>query len=167
MADKQEIETGKTQLNRRINTRSNSRLIAVQALYSAEFSEEKTDNPQQLAETILATFKENNADKIFSRAAKNIDKKFYRDIVAGTLNNLDKIDPVISESLAKEWNISKVSPMVKIILRLGGFELKFVEKVPAKVVIKEYLRIAEKFSGEKELKFINAVLDNMAKKIRI
>lgn len=69
------------------------------------------------------------------------------------------IDEII-EKAAPDWTLSKMTTIDRNILRLGMYELLFVdkEKVPAKVAINEAVELAKKFGGAKSGRFINGVM---------
>ena len=62
--------------------------------------------------------------------------------------------------------MEKLDGVARQVLRLGAFELKFIKNIPLKVVIDEYVDIAASFFDSKKITFINATLENLAKKFR-
>lgn len=81
-----------------------------------------------------------------------------------TWENLNVCDELISSSIIK-WNLSRLSPVDKSILRLGVYQLKFCSEIPPKVVINEAIEIAKKFSTDRSPAFVNGVLDAVLRKI--
>ena len=82
----------------------------------------------------------------------------------GTWENLAACDELISASTIK-WQMSRLSPVDKSILRLAVYQLKFCSDVPTKVVINEAIELAKKFSTVQSSSFVNGVLDAIVKKI--
>ena len=78
--------------------------------------------------------------------------------------NLARCDELISESTIK-WQISRLSPVDKSILRLAVYQLMFCDDIPPKVVINEAIELAKKFSTVQSSGFVNGVLDAALKKI--
>lgn len=88
-----------------------------------------------------------------------IDNKYVRDVVNGVLENLDNIDNVISKYL-DNWDLDRLGKTDKAILRLATFEMLHYD-TPKVVVINEAVELAKKYSDDKIVKLINAVLDKI------
>lgn len=88
-----------------------------------------------------------------------IDNKYVRDIVNGVLENIDNIDKIINKYL-ENWNLNRLGKTDKAILRLGTYELLYFD-TPDVVVINEAVELAKKYSDDKVVKLINAVLDKI------
>ena len=92
-------------------------------------------------------------------------RRLATDWTRGTWENLVQCDELIADSAIK-WQLSRLSPVDKSILRLAVYQLKFSPDIPAKVVINEAIELAKKFSTDKSPAFINGVLDAVLKKLR-
>lgn len=88
-----------------------------------------------------------------------IDNKFVRDIVGGVLENKDNIDKIISKYL-ENWDLDRLGKTDRAILRLSTYEMLYYN-TPKVVVINEAVELAKKYSDEKIVKLINAVLDKI------
>ena len=88
-----------------------------------------------------------------------IDNKYVRDIVNGVLENTDNIDKIINKYL-ENWNLNRLGKTDKAILRLGTYELLYFD-TPDVVAINEAVELAKKYSDDKVVKLINAVLDKV------
>ena len=88
-----------------------------------------------------------------------IDNKYVRDIVNGVLENIDNIDKIINKYL-ENWNLNRLGKTDKAILRLGTYELLYFD-TPDVVAINEAVELAKKYSDDKVVKLINAVLDKV------
>ncbi len=88
-----------------------------------------------------------------------IDNKYVKDIVNGVLNNIDKIDSTISKYL-ENWDLNRLGKTDKAILRLATYEMLYYD-TPNIVVINEAIELAKKYSDDKVVKVINAVLDKI------
>ena len=88
-----------------------------------------------------------------------IDNKYVRDIVNGVLENIDNIDKIINKYL-ENWNLNRLGKTDKAILRLGTYELLYFD-TPDVVAINEAVELAKKYSDDKVVKLINAVLDKI------
>ncbi len=76
--------------------------------------------------------------------------------------NRAAIDAMIEERLV-DWTLERLSPSVLALLRLGVAELRFMEGVPPKVAINEYVELAKRFAEAEAPSLVNAVLDRIHK----
>ncbi len=88
-----------------------------------------------------------------------IDNKFVRDVVYGVFDNIENIDKVISKYL-DNWDLDRLGKTDKAILRLGTYEMLYYD-TPKVVVINEAVELSKKYSDDKIVKLINAVLDKI------
>jgi N utilization substance protein B len=82
-------------------------------------------------------------------------------LVKGTLEHLSEIDGSI-EKCSKNWDLPRMPAMDRAILRLGAFELLKTD-TPVRVVINECVELAKTYGTEHSSKFINGILDSIAK----
>ena len=83
---------------------------------------------------------------------------FAKEIIIGTINNIDFVDNVINEKL-ENWNLNNIAIIDKCILRFSIYSLIFQKDIPKNVIINEAIDIARKFGNEKSYQFINGILD--------
>jgi len=107
-----------------------------------------------------------DADKNLESFRAKIDEVFLNNLVSGVALDLKTIDAEISQFLSGDWNLEKLDDVARQILRVCTFELKFLSQIPAKVVIDEYVDIAASFFDQKRTSFFNAIIENLAKKLR-
>lgn len=88
-----------------------------------------------------------------------IDNKYVRDIVNGVIENIDEIDKIINKYL-DNWDLDRLGKTDKAILRLAAYEMIYYD-TPKIVVINEAVELAKKYSDDKVIKLINAVLDKI------
>ena len=88
-----------------------------------------------------------------------MDNQYVRDIVNGVLEHLEDIDALITKYL-DNWDLDRLGKTDKAILRLGTYELMYYD-TPKIVVINEAVELAKKYSDDKIVKLINAVLDKI------
>jgi len=141
--------------------RSAARLAAVQALYQMDVSGKGVIDA--LAE-FEAFWIGREVEGITFGQAEN---DFFRDILAGVVRDQRSIDVKVDAALADGWPLARVEAVLRAILRAGTYELMFRKDVPARVVISEYVEIAHSFYGEDEPGLVNAVLDAIARQIRV
>jgi N utilization substance protein B len=94
------------------------------------------------------------------------DVIFFDDVVKGTIARRDEIDGLVAGKLASGWKIERLDRTMLQILRAGTYELLARADVPTNTAINEYLDVAHAFFDEKEAKFVNGVLDAVAKAVR-
>ncbi len=140
--------------------RSAARLAAVQALYQMEAS------GQGVNDTIAEFATHRLGGEIDGARLHAADGKFFADIVSGAVETQARLDPYLERQLAKGWTLARIDATARAILRAGLYELIRRPDVPSKVVIDEYLEIANAFFDGDEPKFINAVLDAAAREAR-
>ena len=140
--------------------KSASRLFAVQALFQMEVSGQTVEAVTREFEThrFGATYDEGE----FAEG----DVDHFRAVVAAAVNWQAKIDQMTDRALVAKWPIDRIDPVIRALFRAAGAEL--TEMVtPPKVTITEYVDVAKAFFPEgKESKFVNAVLDHMAREAK-
>ena len=136
--------------------RSAARLAAVQALFQMDAA--GTGVESVILEFTNHRFLETTDDIDLH----DVDQSFFMQIVRGAVESQSNIDRYIENKLAENWTLSRVDATARAILRAGLFELIRLPDVPYKVVIDEYIDIANSFFDGDDHKFINAVLDAAA-----
>jgi len=140
--------------------RAAARLAAVQALY--QFEMEATRLPQLLDEFHMHRLGAEIEDDQYAAA----DVRFFDDVVKGAIARRDEIDGIVAGKLASGWKIERLDRTMLQILRAGSYELLARADVPTGTVISEYVDVAHAFFDEREAKFVNGVLDAVAKAVR-
>ncbi len=88
-----------------------------------------------------------------------MDNNFIKDIVYGVFDNIKSIDKTISKYL-ENWDLDRLGKTDKAILRMATYEILFFD-TPNVVAINEAVELSKKYSDEKVVKLINAVLDKI------
>ncbi|KRL86834.1 transcription antitermination factor NusB [Lacticaseibacillus pantheris] len=86
--------------------------------------------------------------------------EYLFDLVNGVLAKQDELDAAIKPELRSGWTMARLSKPDLVLLRLGLYEIKFEDDVPAKVAVNEVLELAKQYSDDSAVKFINGVLGN-------
>ena len=94
-------------------------------------------------------------------------KKFIKDIVNGAIERKDLIQELIDKDLKNDINENKTELIVKLMIMAAIYEFMFMHKTPTKVVINEYLKVADFFVQESQKGFLNAILEKASKISRI
>ena len=126
------------------NPKNNPRVIIIQKLYGKIFNQE---------EKILFP--------------KHRFKKFIKDIVEGSIERKEVIDDEIKKHLSKDLNLRNLDKVFQVIIQSAIFEMLYKQRIPRKVIIKEYLVASNFFLSESQTKYLNAILDKISKVIRI
>jgi len=144
--------------------KSVARLMAIQILFQYDFYN-KSKSIEDIKEEILDHYLINFEDDVKSFRSK-IDKKHLNNIIPNIIASFDILDQEIKEFLDSKIDYTKIENITKQILRVAIFEIKYFDKIPARVVISEYTDISSSFDGESKVKFVNSILENIAKKNR-
>ena len=124
--------------------KNNPRVIIIQKLYGKFFNDnEKIDFP------------------------KHRFKKFIKDVVSGTIERDEILIEELDKNLGNEFRINNLDKLFQVILKSATYELLYKPNVSIKIIIKEYLNASNFFLDDSQTKYLNALLDNIAKKIRI
>jgi N utilization substance protein B len=134
-------------------SRRKARILAFQALYS--FDVGKMDSEQLVS---LSWVESKSLEKLSE--SSNL---YTRLLIAGTLENLERIDENISKNLTN-WDFDRLNRVDLAILRISAYALLYQKDLHPSIVIDEAVQIAKEFGSEDSFKFINAVLDNIQKK---
>jgi len=140
--------------------RAAARLAAVQALY--QFEMEATPQASLLDEFHRHRLGMEIDDAQFAQA----EVAFFDDVVKGVIARRDEIDDLLTSKLAEGWALPRLDKTMLQILRAGAWELLARADVPTGAAISEYLDVAHAFFDAREAKFVNGVLDAVAKQVR-
>jgi N utilization substance protein B len=94
------------------------------------------------------------------------DMAFFRALVSGVVDAQRRIDPIIHAALPPTWPLTRIDLTLRAILRSGVFELLSRRDIPARVVITEYVDIANAFFSADEPGLVNGLLDRVARDTR-
>jgi len=125
------------------NPKQNPRVIIIQKLYGKFFNDD--------------------AELIFP---KHRFKKFIKDIVLGTIERNDLIKDEVKNHLSEDLQLTNLDKVFQLIVKSAIYELLYKPKTSTKIIIKEYLDASNFFLEDSQTKYLNAILDKIAKKIR-
>jgi len=130
--------------------RHKARRLATQALYTWQLSGEAlTDIELQYRE-----------DHDFA----TVDEAYFQELLHQVPKHVTELDAQFSPLLDRA--VTALDPVERAILRLGTYELMFRLDVPYRVVINEGVELAKTFGAEESHKYINGILDAVARKLR-
>lgn len=140
--------------------RSAARLFAVQALYQMEMSDRSA--PDVAREFEAHRFGERFDDVEMAEG----DPEHFRALIGGAVADQARIDQLTDRALVERWPLKRIDPTLRALFRAAGAELTATD-TPPKVVINEFVEVAGAFFPEgRERRFVNAVLDHMAREAR-
>ena len=93
-------------------------------------------------------------------------KKFIKDVVKGTVERKELIQDLMKKELKDDINENKTELMIKLMIMAAIYEFMYMHKTPVKVIIGEYLKVADFFIQGSQKGFLNAILDNVSKVTR-
>jgi transcription antitermination protein NusB len=124
-------------------SKQSPRVIIIQKLYGNYFNDDK--------------------DLTFS---KHRFKKFIKDVVIGTIERDEVIKEELKSHLSEDLQLTKLDKVFQVIIKSAIFEFLYKPKTSTKIIIKEYLDASNFFLEDSQTKYLNAILDKIAKKIR-
>tara|TARA_X000000950_G_scaffold237537_1_gene289142 strand:+ start:474 stop:878 length:405 start_codon:yes stop_codon:yes gene_type:complete len=125
------------------NPKNNPRVIIIQKLYSKFFNDESVlDFP------------------------KHRFKKFIKDTVNGTIERNDLILDELNKKLGEDFTFEKLDKILQTILKAATYEFMYRPNLSINIIIKEYLNSSNFFLEDSQTKYLNALLDNLGKKLR-
>ena len=101
------------------------------------------------------------AKEISNTVLTDQDRRFLTELVYGTIKATNTLDWFLSHYIDRPLN--KIAPIILDILRLGTYQLVYLTKVPDSAVVNESVKLAKKFGHQGTVKFVNAILRNLAK----
>lgn len=132
------------------HARSQSRYYLVQAIYQWQMTGEDIGEIQK--------------QFLSKQAQKSFNVPYFKRLLHGILTDLKRLDDQLGPCLDR--SIESVDPVERAILRLGTYELLYQHEVPYKVAINEAVELAKVFGAEQGHRYINGVLDKLAKVLR-
>jgi len=140
-----------TQKLQKPSTRKKARRYAVQGIYQWQLSGNPVkDIEMQFLESINA---------------KKVDIVYFQEILVNTLTSIPEIDGLLTPLFDRDF--SEVNPVELAILRLACYELNSRLDIPYKVVINEALELTKTFGASEGHKFVNGILDKLARQLRV
>lgn len=131
-------------------TRRLARRKAVQALYSWQLSDENLGDIEQ--------------QFLLEQNMKDVDLDYFKELLHQVPRHLDEIDAQIESKLDRPFK--ELDPIECAVMRLAVYELIHRHDVPYKVVINEAVELTKIFGAEDGFKYVNSIVDGLAKEIR-
>ena len=132
------------------SARRKARRFALQALYQWQLTGHA---PSDIERQFLA-----------DNDMKKVDLAYFHELLFGVPARVAELDQAIAPSLDRP--LDEVSPVEKAVLRIAAFELLARLDVPFRVIINEGIELAKVFGADESFKYVNGVLDKVARKLR-
>ena len=130
-------------MKKNFSPKNNPRVIIIQKLYGKFF---------------------NNDERLIF--PKHRFKKFIKDVVSGTIERNDLILEELDKNLGEEFTLYKLDKLFQVILKSATYEFLYKPNLSIRIIIKEYLNASNFFLDHGQTKYLNALLDNIGKKLR-
>ena len=130
-------------MNLQYSPKNNPRVIVIQKLYGRYFNKDEN-----------LTF------------PKHRFKKFIKDVVSGTIERNEVILDELDKNLGDEFTFNNLDKLFQVILKSATYEFLYKPNLSINIIIKEYLNASNFFLDNSQIKYLNALLDNVAKKLR-
>ncbi|MBA2710769.1 MAG: transcription antitermination factor NusB [Tatlockia sp.] len=134
-----------------ISGKRRARKLALQALYQWSMSGHELPEIEAQFRVI------NNMEKV--------DTDYFCRLIYGVPNHLKLLEENIAPLIDRA--VESLNPVELSVLRLGAFELFYCPEVPYRVVLDEYISLAKEFGSQDGHRYVNGVLNNLARKVRL
>lgn len=127
-----------------------ARRNAVQALYQWDLTEQ---DPSDIEDSFIE-----------GHDLSKVDLDYFRHLIRNVPLYHLEVDDRLSQYIKR--GIENIDPVERAILRLGTYELEFEKTIPYKAIINEAVELTKIFGSEEGYRFVNGVLDRLAKELR-
>ncbi len=131
-------------------TRRRTRRVLMQGLYQWQMT---GADAAQIEQNLAA-----------SGSLKRVDQSYFQELLGAILRDSETLDELFSPLLDRK--LKDLDKVELAILRLATFELSQRLDIPYRVVIDEAVQLARKFGAEDSHKYVNGVLDGLARALR-
>jgi len=139
---------------------SAARLLAVQALYQIAVGQES-------AKQVLQEFLQHRVEEdIEGLKHASVNRELLAELVEGATRKAEELDDMIAAVLDEDWTLDRLEILLRGLLQAATYELAERLEVPARVVISEYVDLANAFFDGRETAFVNGLLDRLAHVLR-
>jgi len=115
-----------------------------------------------IAAIVIGEIKSNDHINFKNIFKDDSDEKFAIQLLIDTINNTSIYDEII-EKHSENWDLDRIAFMDKLFLKMAFTELLYMQSLPIKVTLNEYIEISKYYSTSKSKIFVNGILDNVVK----
>ncbi len=131
-----------------MHRRTQARELTLQALYRLDLTD---GSPRECLEDVLS-----------SRGVEEVVYQYAERLFYGIVEKRQELDGLM-ESHTANWTVERMSVVDRNILRIGAYEILYMDDVPYRVAIDEAVELAKRFGTRDSGAFINGILDSIAK----
>ncbi len=103
-------------------------------------------------------------DAAAALSAGKYDAQLFNTLLRGVPERADEIDDALRPLVDRA--LRSIDPVERAILRVGAYELLYSPELPVGVIINEAVELAKVFGAEKGHRYVNGVLDKLARQVR-
>ena len=103
-------------------------------------------------------------DNFFEENDAGDQRTYIENAVRGVASKIEEVDRIISE-YSKDWNVDRLSSVSLAVLRLGIYEILYIDDIPSVVSVNEAVTLAKEFEGEEAAPFINGIMDKIKERL--
>lgn len=103
-------------------------------------------------------------DNFFEENDAGDQRTYIENAVRGVASKIEEVDKIISE-YSKDWNVDRLSSVSLAVLRLGIYEILYIDDIPSVVSVNEAVTLAKEFEGEEAAPFINGIMDKIKERL--
>lgn len=148
---------------------TNARLLAVQAAYAKEFSDESWDKMISrflLGEAGGKVIQDGIAGRETYVDLQPADAQLFTKLLKEYQEKEKEINHIIQANISSKMDYERLEILLKCILRIGIAEFYVNPGLDAPIIINEYVDMTRAFFDGPEAKVVNAILDKFSKVIR-
>jgi N utilization substance protein B len=136
---------------KKLASRTRSRRLAMQAVYQWLI------NSDASVDDMRAQFADD-------QEMQSANEEYFTELLTGVIGRSDELSGLLAPYVSRP--IEEIDPVERAVLLIGAYELKYVLSVPYRAVINEAVEVTKRYGAEAAHKFVNGVLDKLAKAIR-
>ncbi|MGE3622891.1 MAG: transcription antitermination factor NusB [Bdellovibrionales bacterium] len=140
-----------------------ARLAAVQGLYRIALTQH---SPQEIIRDFRDHPQPLNPDLPGGETLAGMDSELFAEIVTGVVQHASDLDEMLAGAFDARLSPARMETLLCATLRAGAYELHHHQKIPAAVIINDYVDVAHAFFDAKEPGLVNGILDKLAKNLR-
>ena len=140
---------------KKYSSRRLARLASIQATYQKLQTDDKIDD-------VVSHFENYHFVDGVLQSRVEPDMNLFKNITYGVENHHEELKNIVSTHLNDQWRVDRLSCICFCLLLCAVYELLY-EKTPQSVSINEYIELSKDFLNDKEIKFINGILDKILK----
>ena len=160
-------------ISEKIKMKSAARLAAVQATYMIEYGQLSVDEVikdfinGEVGRYVIEDDSTEFEEKEELVEVSQMDTSYFIELVRGVHKEKEQLEKSLAHYLREGWTFDNFDGTLRALLVCAAYELVHTTDVDTTVIVKEYVDLAYAFFSKSEPKMVNALLDQISKKVRI